>query len=184
MQNPLISGCNDAIADNSAQWRPLEGPSPGSWRPRKGAFSRCAPMARVHKTDTRPDTESDAETSPLLGRSRKLPSGKMIHSGADTSEVAFRAKLGAAVLSKIMRRHPGHLRYRRQGAQGCLRETSGAPQVPAGCPHKCCGMGARKWGYRLNRASASKGPLAFNGNITCCSGVSTTVEALRQAQFH
>jgi hypothetical protein len=26
-------------------------------------------MARVHKTDTRPDTESDAETSPLLGPS-------------------------------------------------------------------------------------------------------------------
>jgi hypothetical protein len=23
-----------------------------------------------------------------------------------------------------------------------------------------------------------------SGNITCCSGVSTTVEALRQAQFH
>ena len=39
---------------------------------------------------------------------------------------------------------------------------------------------------RLNRAraSASKGLLAFNGYITCCSGVSATVEALRQAQIH
>ena len=29
------------------------------------------------------------------------------------------------------------------------------PQVPAGCPRKCCGMGRAKRGYRLNRARAS-----------------------------
>jgi hypothetical protein len=69
-----------------------------------------------------PDTESDAETSKLLGPSgasaaaspqrmlptfftpAKLSSGKTIHSDAGASEVAFRAELGAAVLSKIMRR--------------------------------------------------------------------------------
>jgi hypothetical protein len=29
------------------------------------------------------------------------------------------------------------------------------PQVPAGCPHKCCAWSARKRGYRLNPARAS-----------------------------
>ena len=94
--------------------------------------SRCAQMARVHKIDTRSDTESDAETSPLLGQSgasaaaspqprtlstfftppkpksmswsKKLPSGRTIRSDSDTSEVSFRALLGSAARSKIMRR--------------------------------------------------------------------------------
>ena len=108
--------------------------------------SRCAQMARVHRIDTRSDTESDAETSKLLGPSgasaaaspqrmlptfftpaKKLSSGKTIHSDADASEVAFRAKLGAAVLSKIMRRRVCR-RPRAPALQAarCLRETSEA----------------------------------------------------------
>ena len=153
--------------------------------------SRCAQMARVHRIDTRSDTESDAETCKLLGPSgasaaaspqRMLPtfsSGKTIHSDADASEVAFRAKLGAAVLSKIMRRRVCR-RPRAPALQAarCLRETSEAqaacgatytPQLPAGCPHKCCCMGAQKRGCRLNRArarvSASKGSLAFPATL-------------------
>jgi len=101
-------------------------------------------MARVHRIDTRSDTESDAETCKLLGPSgasaaaspqrmlptfftpaKKLSSGKTIHSDADASEVAFRAKLGAAVLSKIMRRRVCRRPTCITGGK-CLRETSEA----------------------------------------------------------
>ena len=157
---------------------PERRPEPGIVKATVRRVSRCAQMARVHRIDTRSDTESDAETSKLLGPSgasaaaspqrmlptfftpaKELSSGKTIHSDADASEVAFRAKLGAAVLSKIMRRRVCR-RPRAPALQAarCLRETSEAqaacgatytPQLPAGCPHKCCCMGAQKRGCRL-----------------------------------
>ena len=160
--------------------------------------SRCAQMARVHRIDTRSDTESDAETSKLLGPSgasaaaspqrmlptfftpaKELSSGKTIHSDADASEVAFRAKLGAAVLSKIMRRRvcrrPRAPALQAASAYEKLQKHKPAcgatytPQLPAGCPHKCCCMGAQKRACRLNRArarvSASKGSLAFPATL-------------------
>jgi hypothetical protein len=51
------------------------------------------------------------------------------------------------------------------------------PQVPAGCPRKCCGMGRAKRGYRLNRARASASNprltrYASHCSVEDCSGPS------------
>jgi len=51
------------------------------------------------------------------------------------------------------------------------------PQVPAGCPRKCCSMGRAKRGYRLNRARASASNprhtrYASHCSVEDCSGPS------------
>ena len=181
--------------------------------------SRCAQMARVHRIDTRSDTESDAETSKLLGPSgasaaaspqrmlptfftpaKELSSGKTIHSDADASEVAFRAKLGAAVLSKIMRR-----RVCRRPRAPALQAASAYEKLqkhkpPAAPPTR---LNCRR--AVLTNAAAwarKKGGAVLIVHVHVCLQAkdhllsrqhyllfwrqhsSTTVEALRQAQFH
>ena len=182
--------------------------------------SRCAQMARVHRIGTRSDTESDAETCKLLGPSgasaaaspqrmlptfftpaKELSSGKTIHSDADASEVAFRAKLGAAVLSKIMRRRVcrrprAPLHYRRQVPTRNFRSTSppAAPPTRLNC-RRAVLTNAAAWARKKGRAVLivhvhvclqAKDHLLSRQHYLLFwrQHSSTTVEALRQAQFH